>query len=266
MHYTSGAIAKRNGSPEFRRNAIAPQNSNFNEEKKMLSIRRANDRGYAQHGWLEARHTFSFANYYDPNYMGFRSLRVINEDRIDPAAGFGQHGHRDMEIITYILEGTLEHQDSLGNRGTIQPGEVQYMSAGTGILHSEYNPSPTAPVHLLQIWIVPDRDGLKPRYEQRNLQRDENATSLQLIAAKEGREGAISIHQDANLYAGNFPQGACFSYPLMRQRHAWIQVARGEVSLNGTNLKTGDGAAISDETSLVLEATTKAELLLFDLA
>ncbi|MBD2578326.1 pirin family protein [Oscillatoria sp. FACHB-1406] len=232
----------------------------------MLSIRRASDRGHVHHSWLDARHTFSFANYYDPNYMGFRSLRVINEDRIDPGAGFGKHGHRDMEIITYVLEGTLEHQDSLGNRGTIRPGEVQYMSAGTGILHSEYNASSTDPVHLLQIWIVPDRDGLEPRYEQRDLQQDRNGSSLQLIAAKDGIEGAISLHQDAKLYAGTIPQKESFSYTLQPQRHAWIQVARGELSVNDTLLNAGDGAAISEQTRLVLEAKTEAEVILFDLA
>lgn len=232
----------------------------------MLSIRRAGDRGHARHSWLDARHTFSFANYYDPHYMGFRSLRVINEDRIDPGAGFGKHGHRDMEIITYVLEGTLEHQDSLGNRGIIQPGEVQYMSAGTGIVHSEYNASATEPVHLLQIWIVPDRDDLEPRYEQRNLQQERNGSSLQLVAAKNGLEGAIFLHQDAKLYAGTLPQGESFSYTLQPQRHAWVQVARGEISANGNNLNAGDGIAISDETNLVLEANTEAEVLLFDLA
>ena len=232
----------------------------------MITARKAEDRGHANHGWLNTYHTFSFANYYDPKYMGFRSLRVINEDRISSGAGFGTHGHRDMEIITYVLEGALEHKDSIGNGSVMYPGDVQRMSAGTGILHSEFNHSKTEPAHLLQIWILPEKNGLSPGYEQQNFSPAKTPGKLHLVAARDGREGAVTVHQDMELYAAVLNRGDRISYTLNPQRHAWIQVARGAVTLNGLSLDTSDGAAISNETNLVIEATTDAEFLLFDLA
>ena len=232
----------------------------------MLTIRKAEERGHANHGWLNSYHTFSFANYYDPKQMGFRALRVINEDRVSPAAGFGTHGHRDMEIVTYVLEGAIEHKDSIGNGSIIYPGEVQRMSAGTGIRHSEFNHSKTEPVHFLQIWLLPDTDGLPPGYEQRNFSPAKTPGKLHLVAAREGREGALAIHQDVDLYAAVLKKGDRISHILKPQRHAWVQVARGTITLNGTPLNTSDGAAISEETEVAIEATTDAEILLFDLA
>lgn len=231
----------------------------------MITVRRANERGHAAHGWLDSYHTFSFASYQDPNFMGFRSLRVINEDRVIPGAGFGTHGHKDMEIITYVLEGAVEHKDSIGNGSIIQPGEVQKMSAGTGILHSEYNPSDIESVHLLQIWIIPDKTGIKPSYEQQKFNLEANAGKLKLIAAPEGKNGAVTLQQDVNLYAGMLQEGDRISYHLPENRHAWLQVARGKVSLNGTSLDAGDGVAISEENELTLTANQNAEILLFDL-
>lgn len=231
----------------------------------MIVVRKAEERGHAHHGWLNTYHTFSFANYYDPNYLGFRSLRVINEDRVIAGAGFGTHGHRDMEIITYVLEGAIEHKDSIGNGSIIQPGEVQRMSAGTGILHSEFNPSKKDPVHFLQIWITPNENGISPSYEQQKFDLQNATGQLQLIAAH-GKNGAVTVHQDMNLYAGILESGDRISYSLKPQRHAWIQVARGAVSVNGISLDTSDGAAISEESELTIEATEKAEVLLFDLA
>lgn len=232
----------------------------------MIILRKAEERGHANHGWLDTYHTFSFANYYDPKQMGFRALRVINEDRVSPTAGFGTHGHRDMEIITYVLEGALEHKDNIGNGSVIQPGEVQRMSAGTGILHSEFNHSETEAVHLLQIWLLPDQQGLSPSYEQRNFSPAKTPGKLHLVAAKDGREGAVTVHQDVDLYAAVLKAGDRISHPLKPQRHAWIQVARGAITLNGLSLDTSDGAAISNETEVVIEATQDAEFLLFDLA
>ena len=232
----------------------------------MITVRKAEDRGHANHGWLDTYHTFSFANYYDPKHMGFRALRVINEDRVSPTAGFGTHGHRDMEIITYVLEGALEHKDNIGNGSVIQPGEVQRMTAGTGILHSEFNHSETEAVHLLQIWLLPAQNGLSPSYEQRNFSPAKTPGKLHLVAAKDGREGAVTVHQDVDLYAAVLQKGDRISYTLKPQRHAWIQVARGAITLNGLSLDTSDGAAISNETEVVIEATQDAEFLLFDLA
>ncbi|HEY9597618.1 MAG TPA: pirin family protein [Cyanophyceae cyanobacterium] len=232
----------------------------------MIRVRKAEERGHANHGWLDTYHTFSFANYYDPNHMGFRALRVINEDTVSPTAGFGTHGHRDMEIITYVLDGALEHKDSIGTGSVIKPGEVQRMSAGTGIMHSEFNHSKTEPVHLLQIWILPDTKGLPPSYEQREFKVTKNPGNLQLVAARDGREGAVTVHQDVELYAAVLEPNQKVSYSLKPDRHAWIQVARGAVNLNGLSLDKGDGAAISDETDVVIEATADAEVLLFDLA
>lgn len=232
----------------------------------MIILRKAEDRGHANHGWLDTYHTFSFANYYDPKHMGFRALRVINEDRVSPTAGFGTHGHRDMEIITYVLEGALEHKDNIGNGSVIQPGEVQRMTAGTGILHSEFNHSETEAVHLLQIWLLPDQNGLSPSYEQRNFSPAKTPGKLHLVAAKDGREGAVTVHQDVDLYAAVLKAGDRISHTFKPQRHAWIQVARGAITLNGLSLDTSDGAAISNETEVVIEATQDAEFLLFDLA
>ena len=232
----------------------------------MIAIRKSEARGHANHGWLDSYHTFSFANYYDPNYMKFRSLRVINEDIINPGKGFGTHGHQDMEIITYVLEGALEHKDSLGTGAVIKPGEVQRMSAGTGIQHSEFNHSQTDQVHLLQIWLLPDTHGLLPSYEQRDFPVAERHGKLRLVAARDARDGAVKIHQDVDLYAAILDKNSRVSHALQSNRHAWVQVARGSVLLNGLALEKGDGAAVSDESELVVEATEDAEILLFDLA
>ncbi len=232
----------------------------------MIAIRKSEARGHANHGWLDSYHTFSFANYYDPKYMNFRSLRVINEDVINGGKGFGTHGHTDMEIITYVLEGALEHKDSLGTGAVIKPGEVQRMSAGTGIQHSEFNHSPTDSVHLLQIWLLPDRNGLTPSYEQRDFPLAERQGTLRLVAARDARDGAVKIHQDVDLYAAVLDKDARVSHVLQSNRYAWVQVARGSVLLNGLALEQGDGAAVSDESELVIEATADAEFLLFDLA
>jgi quercetin 2,3-dioxygenase len=232
----------------------------------MLTIRKAEDRGHANHGWLNSYHTFSFANYYDPKHMGFRALRVINEDRVSPGAGFGTHGHRDMEIVTYVLEGAIEHKDSIGTGSVIYPGEVQRMSAGTGILHSEFNHSKTEPVHFLQIWLLPEKNGLQPSYEQQNFSPAKTPGKLHLVGARDGREGALTLHQDVDLYAAVLRKGDRISHTLKPQRHIWVQVARGAITLNGVPLDTSDAAAISEETKVVIEATTNAEILLFDLA
>jgi len=230
----------------------------------MTTIRRANERGHANHGWLDTWHTFSFAGYYDPAHMGFRSLRVINDDTVAAGAGFGTHPHRDMEIITYVLSGAVQHKDSMGNGRVIKPGEFQYMAAGTGVQHSEFNPSPTEPGHFLQIWILPDRKGAKPRYEEKVLSR---ATSgaLHLVASKSGRDGSISLNQDADVYFAKLREGDAIEHALRPQRHAWVHVAEGEVSLNGESLRAGDGAALSDEKIVALAGKGPAQVLLFDL-
>jgi quercetin 2,3-dioxygenase len=220
----------------------------------MIIPRPADERGHTKLSWLDSSHTFSFNNYYDPRHMGFRQLRVINDDWVRPGAGFGTHAHRDMEIITYVLEGALEHQDSTGNGSVIRPGEVQRMSAGTGISHSEYNRSRTEPVHFLQIWIMPNRQGLQPSYEQRSVAPEELRSQWRLIAARDGREGAVTVHQDVHVLATQLEPGEHVVYQLQPGRHAWLQVARGAVTLNGIQLKTGDGAAISQEEGLDLGA------------
>jgi len=230
----------------------------------MMNIRKANERGHADHGWLNAWHTFSFAGYYDPAHMGFRSLRVINDDTVAPGAGFGTHPHRDMEIITYILSGALEHKDSMGNGRVIKPGEVQYMAAGTGVQHSEFNPSGKDPVHLLQIWIQPDRMGAKPRYEEKSLVRARTGV-LHLVASKTGRDKSIAINQDADLFLGRLDAGDAVEHELQPKRHAWIHVAEGEVELNGQKLSGGDAVAVTEETLLKLKAGAKSQVLLFDL-
>jgi len=231
----------------------------------MITIRKSDDRGRADHGWLDSRHTFSFADYHDPDQMGFRTLRVINEDRVEPGQGFGTHPHRDMEILSYVLEGALEHKDSMGTSSTIRPGEVQRMSAGTGVLHSEYNPSRKEPVHFLQIWIFPEKKSLKPGYEQKAFPDAERKNRLRLVASRDGRDGSLTIHQDAELYTTLLSRGESVSHPLKAGRHAWVQVARGAATLNGKPLATGDGAAVSGEKSLELKATADAEVLMFDL-
>jgi redox-sensitive bicupin YhaK (pirin superfamily) len=232
----------------------------------MIAIRRADERGKAEFGWLSARHSFSFGNYHDPAHMGFRSLRVINEDRVAPGMGFDSHGHRDMEIITYIIEGALEHKDSLGSGAVIRPGEVQRMTAGTGIVHSEFNPSATEETHLLQIWILPERKGLRPGYEQRDYPAVERRGRLRLVAARDSREGAVAIHQDAEVYASLLGAGEKVRHAIRPGRHAWLQVAAGDVTVNGHALAAGDGAAFSGEPAVEIGAVKPAEFLLFDLA
>ena len=232
----------------------------------MISLRKAQARGHANYGWLNTYHTFSFANYFDSEYMGFRSLRVINEDTVSPGGGFGTHGHRDMEIITYVLEGALEHKDSTGNGAVLHPGEVQHMSAGTGIMHSEYNHSKSEPVHFLQIWLLPDTKGLKPTYDQRAFDIAQNSGNLKLVAAKDGKNGAIKVNQDVDLFAGVLKKGDLISYSLASNRHGWIQVARGEINLNELPLEAGDGVALSDVADVTIEAHSDAEILFFDLA
>jgi redox-sensitive bicupin YhaK (pirin superfamily) len=224
-----------------------------------------NARGQTKIGWLDSYHTFSFGNFSDPNRMGFRSLRVINDDRIVRSAGFGTHGHRDMEILTYVLEGALEHKDSLGTGSVILPGEAQVMSAGTGITHSEYNHSQTEPVHLLQIWILPDKQGLKPRYEQKAFPIEEKRGKLRLIAAKDGRDGAVTINQDVDLYTSVLEPGNVVNYHVQPHRYAWLQIAQGIATLNGEELRAGDGVQISVEEQLEISTKVGAEILLFDL-
>ena len=232
----------------------------------MIAFRDRMARGTSRTGWLDSRHTFSFAQYYDPAQMGFRSLRVVNEDRVIPGAGFPAHSHRDMEIITYVLEGALEHKDSLGSGAVIRPGEVQRMSAGTGITHSEFNPSKNEPVHFLQIWILPDRAGLAPSYEQKAFAPEERRGRLRLVAAPDGKDGAVTVHQDARLFVATLDAGERVAHDLAPGCGAWLQVARGIVALNGTELREGDGAAVDGEPKITVEAETDAEILLFDLA
>jgi quercetin 2,3-dioxygenase len=232
----------------------------------MIRVRRAQDRGHFNHGWLDTYHTFSFADYRDPAHMGFRSLRVINEDRVAPGAGFGTHGHRDMEIITYVISGQLEHRDSMGNGEVIKAGEVQHMTAGTGVEHSEFNPSASEPVHLYQIWIRPDRHGHMPRYAQRDFSAADKRNKFVALVSPDGVDGSLPIHQDATLYLAEVAAGKPLSFSLRRGRHAWMQVVRGAVQVNGNDLSEGDGAAVSDETDLVFSAAGPAEVLLFDLA
>lgn len=232
----------------------------------MISIRRSAERGGGDFGWLNTRHSFSFDRYYNPRFMGFRSLRVINEDRVQPGEGFPTHPHRDMEIITYILEGALEHKDSLGTGSVIRPGDGQRMSAGTGIRHSEFNPSKTDPAHLLQIWILPDRPGHTPGYEQKQFPSEEKRGKLRLIASPDGKDGSVTIHQDASLYVSLLAPGQEVTHELGKGRYAWLQVAKGGVELNGQALNQGDGAAVSDESRLAIHASEDSEVLLFDLA
>src|SRR4051812_18279235 len=230
----------------------------------MMTLRKANDRGHANHGWLDSYHTFSFADYYDPQWMGFRSLRVINDDLVLPDNGFGTHPHRDMEIITYVLRGALEHKDSMGNGSIIRPGNLQYMSAGSGVQHSEFNPSKDEAVRLLQIWILPDEKGAKPRYAEKSLS-DKPTGQLHLMTSKAGRDGSIAIRQDADLWLAKLEPGQAVAHSLAKDRHAWVHVAEGEVVVNGKTLVTGDAAAISAESKIDLSANKPAQVLLFDL-
>jgi redox-sensitive bicupin YhaK (pirin superfamily) len=234
----------------------------------MIQIRRAAERGHFDHGWLDTSHTFSFADYHDPRFMGFRSLRVINEDRVAPGQGFGTHGHRDMEIVSYVLEGALAHEDSVGNGSVIVPGDVQYMSAGTGVRHSEFNGSDRDVTHFLQIWIQPDRQGYAPRYGQKRFEESDKLGRLRLVASPDGAEGSIALRQDVRLYASVLAPGQPVSLDLPKGRHAWVQIVRGSVAVNGQRLSAGDGLAASNEPRLDIAASNgvKAEFLLFDLA
>ena len=231
----------------------------------MITIRKADDRGFADHGWLKARHTFSFAGYHDPQQMGFRSLRVMNEDRVQPGRGFGTHPHRDMEIVTYVLEGAIEHKDSMGNGEVLRPGEFQHMSAGTGITHSEFNPSKTEPLRLYQIWLLPRETGIKPTYEQKRCDDHGMRNQLRLVASPNGVDGSLVIQQDAQIYLSKLDESQRLMHDIAPNRHAWLQVLRGSVTLNGSDLQVGDGAAVSEERQLDIVGTSNAEIMLFDL-
>lgn len=231
----------------------------------MIALRKSSDRGHADHGWLQSDHTFSFADYYDPQEMGWGPLRVINEDRVQPGKGFGTHGHRDMEIISYVLSGQLQHRDSMGNGTVIRPGDVQRMSAGSGVQHSEFNPSPTAPVHFLQIWIEPETLGIPPGYEEKHFDPEDKHGRLRLIASRDGREGSVTIHQDADLFASLLRQQERVSHRISGGRLAYLHLVKGAVRVNGVALKTGDAAKIQAEESLDITADEDSELLLFDL-
>ncbi len=233
----------------------------------MLTVRKANDRGASQFGWLDSKHTFSFGGYMDSGHMGFSDLRVINEDRVAPGAGFGTHGHRDMEILSYVLEGELAHKDSMGTGSVIRPGDLQRMSAGTGVMHSEMNASADNPVHFLQIWLLPDTKGIAPGYEQKHFEAAERQDQWRLIGSRDGRDGSVTIHQDMSLYTSTLNAGAKLTYELASQRKAWLQVTRGSVLVNGEALTAGDGVAIAQLPELDITATTdSAEVLLFDLS
>jgi redox-sensitive bicupin YhaK (pirin superfamily) len=232
----------------------------------MITLRPRNERGGGDYGWLKTRHTFSFSDYWDPKWMGFRSLRVINEDRVAPKGGFGTHPHADMEIITYVLEGQLEHRDSLGTGSVILPGDGQRMSAGSGIRHSEANPSDHDEVHFYQIWILPEKVGLTPSYEQKTFSAEEKSGKLRVIASRDGKDGSVKINQDASLYVSLLKSGEEVEHAFAKDRHGWLQVARGSVTLAGQTLKAGDGAAISNEAKVAIKANEDSEVLLFDLA
>ncbi|MBL8631549.1 MAG: pirin family protein [Rhodospirillaceae bacterium] len=231
----------------------------------MITVRKNKDRGHFKNGWLDSYHSFSFGEYYDPQHMGFSALRVINDDQVAPGAGFPTHPHRDMEIVTYVLDGALEHKDSLGTGSVIRPGDIQRMSAGTGILHSEFNPQADVGTRLLQIWILPEKRGLAPSYEQINVPAAERTGKLKLVGSPDGRDGSVTIHQDTSLYATILKSGESASLTLAKNRAAWVQVAKGSITLNGEVLAEGDGAALRDETALTLTATSDAEVLVFDL-
>lgn len=233
----------------------------------MIAVRHSDERGSAHLGWLESRHTFSFGDYYDAEHMGFGPLRVINEDRVKPGAGFGTHGHTDMEIISYVLEGALEHKDSIGTGSVMRPGDVQRMSAGTGIRHSEFNHSKDEPVHFLQIWLLPEQEGLPPSYEQKAFSNADKRGQLRLIASRDGRNGSVTVHQDAEIFAAVLNKSETVSYALPNGRKAWVQVARGAVTLNGKNLAAGDGSSVKEVAMLEIRAVSDdSEILLFNLA
>ena len=231
----------------------------------MITVRRSHERGHANHGWLNSYHTFSFADYQDPNHMGFRSLRVMNEDRVAAGQGFGRHPHRDMEIVSYVLEGALEHRDSMGNGSVLHAGDFQRITAGTGIEHSEFNPSATEPVHFYQIWLFPEKRGLDPSYEERSFSPSEKHNRLRLVASRDGSEGSLTVHQDAAILLSTLDAGASVSHQLRPGRHAWVQVVRGSVRVGETTLGEGDAAAVSEQSELKLVAVEPAEVMLFDL-
>jgi redox-sensitive bicupin YhaK (pirin superfamily) len=232
----------------------------------MIKLRKREDRGHFDHGWLDTQHTFSFGGYRDPEQMGFRSLRVINEDRVSPGQGFGTHSHRDMEIISYVLDGALEHRDSMGNGSVLRRGMLQRMSAGTGIQHSEFNHSSLDPVHFYQIWLLPERDGLEPSYEELDFNGVQQPNQFQLVASRDGRAGALTLHQDAELHLAKIEPGQAVAYAPHTGRHAWVQVLRGGAKINGHVMQAGDGVAVSEESTLTVQAEQEAEVLLFDLA
>jgi redox-sensitive bicupin YhaK (pirin superfamily) len=232
----------------------------------MITVRRSSERGHAEHGWLDSRHTFSFADYYDPAHMGFRALRVINEDRVAAGKGFDRHSHRDMEIVSYVLSGGLEHRDSMGTGAVIRPGDVQRMTAGTGVTHSEFNASKRDPVHFLQIWLLPDKRGIAPSYEQKTFRPEDMAGRLRLVASREARDDSVKIHTDAALLAGVFGPGQATEYALAPGRYAWVHVVRGQARVNDTELAAGDAVALSEERTVRIEGLDDAELLVFDLA
>jgi redox-sensitive bicupin YhaK (pirin superfamily) len=232
----------------------------------MMNVRRSSERGHANHGWLDSHHTFSFADYHDPAHMGFRALRVINEDRVAAGQGFGRHSHRDMEIISYVLDGGLEHKDSIGTGAVIRPGDVQRMTAGTGVTHSEYNASKRDPVHFLQIWIQPERAGIAPSYEQRTFPPEGKLGRLRRVASRDGADDSVTIHADATLYDGTFERGQTTELGLAAGRHAWVHIVRGTAKVNGTELAAGDAIALSDERTVRIEGIDASELLVFDLA
>jgi redox-sensitive bicupin YhaK (pirin superfamily) len=231
----------------------------------VIQVRKAKARGHADHGWLDTYHTFSFSTYQDPAHTSFRSLRVMNEDVVAPGRGFGTHPHRDMEIVTYVLAGALEHKDSMGNGEVLRPGEFQRMSAGTGITHSEFNPSSDDPVHLYQIWLLPERTGIEPSYEQKRFAEEERRNRLRVVASRDAADGSLLIHQDARIFLSTLEEGRTVTHQLDQGRHAWLQVLRGAVTLNGQPLATSDGAAVSEEAELEVVASETAEIMLFDL-
>jgi redox-sensitive bicupin YhaK (pirin superfamily) len=240
--------------------------STSREGTSMIRVRKASERGHFDHGWLDTSHTFSFSRYYDPEHMGFRALRVINEDRVRPGRGFGTHGHENMEIVTYVLSGALAHRDSLGSGSTLRPGEFQRMTAGTGITHSEFNPSQDEPAHFYQIWLLPEREGLAPSYEQKAFSEEERHNRLRLVASPDGKDGSLTIRQDARLHLATLDEGHELEHAIAAGRHAWLQVLRGNVRLNGQPLSAGDGAAVSEEPTLTILADQASEIMLFDLA
>lgn len=261
-----GATALIAGACTPARSTGSRRSPTTGKEASMIEVRPSSERGHAQHGWLDSHHTFSFANYYDPAHMGFGHLRVINEDRVTPGAGFPTHPHRDMEIISYVIDGALEHEDSMGNGSVIRPGEVQLMSAGTGVRHSEYNAAKDAPVHFLQIWIVPEKGGTQPRYEQRKFDWDERRDRLRPLVSPDGRDGSLVVGQNAVLFGALLSPGKTIEHALSEGRRAWVQVVRGAVEVEGKRLSAGDGAAVTAAERLAIRGVEDAELLLFDLA